>query len=316
MTWNPQLLPAQRGTTVLVTGANAGLGYFTSEQLARAGARVILSGRNPAKLAAAATAVRRAVPSADIDTLVIDVADLDSVRAGAATLGGRLDAVVLNAGIVHPPRDRTLSVDGHELVLATNVIGHVALADLTLPLLERTAAEHGAARFVWLGSIVTRLRDSDLTDLQLERSYDFATAYSQSKIAMQVFGFELDRRLRAIGSPVASIVAEPGYSIGGRTRRVEGVNEPSWTKRIGDNALFFLAQGKESGAWSQVRATLDPSIEGGEYWGPRFFTRGRPARLTPTRTSTDPVIARRVWRELTDAAGARFAELDGSGGAP
>ncbi|MGO7983288.1 short chain dehydrogenase, partial [Rhizobium johnstonii] len=169
-----------------------------------------------------------------------------------------------------------------ELVFATNVLGHFALVNGLLPTLERTPG----ARVVTLGSMISRLRDSDLTDLQLDTSYERWRAYAQSKIAAQVFGFELDRRLRSGGWSTRALVVHPGYSISGRTPRVPGVNEPTVGTRIADNLQLLWAQGKHKGAWSTVRAVTDPSLTGGQFIGPRLLTRGRPDLQKPTRTST------------------------------
>jgi NAD(P)-dependent dehydrogenase (short-subunit alcohol dehydrogenase family) len=298
VSWDPRALPDQTGRTFVVTGANAGLGYFTSEQLAGAGASVVLACRNPAKAAAAVTAIRGRVPGAAVSTLQLDVADLRSVRAAAERMLElpRLDGLVLNAGIVHPPVDRAVSLDGTELVLATNYTGHVLLAGSSRPALRRTPG----SRVVSLGSLITRLMDSALDDLQLEVSYTNWKAYAQSKIAMQVFGFELDRRLRAAGlggaTGVQSLVAQPGYSISGLTPGIRGVNEVGRQKRFLDTLQGFVgAQGKNAGAWPTVRALIDPDARGGQYYGPRLLTRGRPTVQRPTRTSLDRGVATRLF---------------------
>jgi NAD(P)-dependent dehydrogenase (short-subunit alcohol dehydrogenase family) len=298
MTWNPRALPDQAGRTFVVTGANAGLGYFTSEQLATAGAHVVLACRNPTRAAAAARAIRGRVPGASVSTLELDVADLTSVRAAADRMNElpQLHGLILNAGIVHPPVDRAVSLDGTELVLATNYTGHFLLTGLMLPVLQRTPG----SRVVSLGSIITRLMDSALDDLQLEVSYTNWKAYSQSKIASQVFGFELDRRLRAagLGGPagVQSLVVHPGYSISGLTPGIRGVNEVRRAKRFVDTLQGFIgAQGKDAGARVLVRAAIDPDARGGQYYGPRFLTRGTPALERPTRTSLDRGVAARLF---------------------
>lgn len=309
MTWDPLDLPAQSGTTFVVTGANAGLGYFTSEQLAATGAHVVLACRNPVKAAAAVAAIRRRVPGASVSALTLDVADADSVRAAAALLLElpRLDGLVLNAGMVHPPRKRETSMAGNEIVLETNYLGHFHLTALALPALQRTAG----SRVVALGSLATRLVASRLDNLQLVTGYSGWTAYAQSKIAMQVFGFELDRRLRraGLGGPggVQSLVAHPGYSVSGLTPGIRGVNEPSRAQRFADNLQGLIgAQGKDRGAWPTVRALIDPDARGGEYYGPRFLTRGLPHRQRPTSTSLDPQVAAHLWSRTESLLGLPF----------
>lgn len=311
--WNPSAIPSQAGKTIVVTGANAGLGFFASEQLARAGAAVVLACRNPGRADAAAHAIRARVPGASVSTLTLDVSSLDSVRTASTELLGleRIDGLVLNAGIVHPPRRRELSADGLELVLATNYLGHFALTAQLLPALLGTPG----SRVVALGSMISRLLDSSLEDLQLAGGYQQWRAYAQSKIAMQVFGFELDRRLRAAAASggaaepparTAALVAHPGYSIGGRTPRVPGVNEPSRLKRFVDNLQAPMAQGKDRGAWPIVRAVADPAAHGGQYWGPRYLVKGEPRLHTPSATSVDRAIAERVWRESEALTGTAF----------
>ncbi|MDJ0339671.1 SDR family NAD(P)-dependent oxidoreductase [Cryobacterium sp. PH31-O1] len=306
MTWNPRELPDQSGKTFVVTGANAGLGYFTSEQLAGAGAHVVLACRNLLKADAAAAAIRARVPGASVSVLQIDVSDLQSVRGVSETLRAlpRLDGLILNAGIVHPPRDRQVSLDGNELVFATNFLGHFALTAGALMALRRTPG----SRVVSLGSLISRLMDSSLDDLQLATTYSGWTAYAQSKIAMQVFGFELDRRLRANGAgTVQSLVAHPGYSISGLTPGIRSVNEVSRGKRVIDGLQLLVgAQSKQQGAWSTVRAAIDPDAHGGDYFGPRLLVRGRPVEQPATRTSRDRAVAARLWERAETLIGDPF----------
>ena len=322
MSWYPVPIPPQAGRSVLVTGANSGIGFFTSARLAGAGAHVILSGRSPERLAAAITAIRDRMPRAAVEALVIDTSSLDSVHAGVERLLDRapLDAVVLNAGMVHTPGTRLESVDGHELVLATNVLGHFALLARLVPDLA------AGARVVTLGSLASRLSSFRVDDLELRRSYDPWRAYAQSKIAAASIAFELDRRLRRAGEDaseavgaasvtprVHSLVAHPGYSISGRTPAVRGVNTPGRLDRFGDALQSAWAQGKHRGAETIVHAVAADDVEGGQFWGPRYATKGEPRLSTPTRTSRDHRIGARVWAFAEQAVGVRFdAEAVGS----
>ncbi|HEY5225074.1 MAG TPA: SDR family NAD(P)-dependent oxidoreductase [Microbacteriaceae bacterium] len=302
--WNPAALPELQGKTVVVTGANAGVGFFTSLQLAGAGAHVVLACRNEKRADAAIAAIRARVPSAQLEFLPLDTADLASVNEAAARIRAfeRVDVLIENAGMVHPPAERTTSVDGNEIVLATNFLGHFALTAQVLPVLQRTPG----ARVVSLGSMVTRLYDFRIGDLQLRAHYTPNRAYAHSKIAVQSFGFELDRRLRAAGADIESIVAHPGYSIGGLTQRIAGVNEPSGGKRATDALLSPMAQSKSRGAWPIVRAAVDPAALGGQYYGPRLVTEGRPVLQAPTHTSVDAEIASELWGKAEEYTGAPF----------
>jgi len=298
--WDPRRLPDLSGRAYLVTGSNAGLGFFSCEQLARAGAHVIMTGRNPNRLAAARGAIERRLSDAGVtaklETLLLDTSNLGSIRAAAASVRGtvrgrkKLDGVLLNAGIVHAPRHRQTTPDGHEIVFATNALGHFALAgELLVPL----ASARG--RMVWIGSLSTAISRYDPVDPQLEEGYSAWRAYVQSKVATTALGLEADRRLRAAGVPVASIVAHPGYSTSGRTPRIRGVNEPSRLTRFADNLQGAVTQSKEHGAWSLVRALVDPAVQSGEFWGPRYRTHGEPRRQTPSPLTRDLAVAERIW---------------------
>lgn len=301
MVWDPRALPDAIGRTVVITGGNAGVGYFTGEQLARAGARVVLACRDPERAEAAVTAIRRRVPGSRVEAMPLDVTDRASIDAAAEHLRERerVDALVLNAGIVHPPRERETDAVGNELVLSTNVLGHVRLVAGTLSVLERTPG----ARIVSLGSLATRLGGLHIDDLQLEHSYTSWRAYSRSKIASQVFGFELDRRLRAAGSGITSLVVHPGYSTSGRSPGIRGVNQPTRVKRFADNLQAGWTQGKDHGAWAPVRAVLDAELTGEDYLGPVGRTKGIPTHQHPTRESRSPRVGARLWPLLEEAAG-------------
>jgi NAD(P)-dependent dehydrogenase (short-subunit alcohol dehydrogenase family) len=301
--WDPGQLPDLQGRSYLVTGSNAGLGFFSVEQLAGAGAHVIMTGRSPNRLSIARAAIMRRNPDASVESLLLDTSNLGSVRAAAATarMSGPLDGALLNAGIVHPPKEREQTPDGNELVFATNALGHYALAG---ELLTTLAAASG--RVVWLGSMSTTISPYDPIDPQLTDGYTPWRAYVQSKVATSVLGFEADRRLRAAGVPVSSVVAHPGYSTSGRTTGIRGVNEPSRTTRFVDNLQVAFTQSKEHGAWPLVRALADRSIEGGSFVGPRFGTRGAPRVVKAARVVRSAEIAERIWEACEDATGMKW----------
>ncbi|WP_296193892.1 SDR family NAD(P)-dependent oxidoreductase [uncultured Microbacterium sp.] len=296
--WDPTNLPDLEGRTYLVTGGNAGIGFFASEQLAGAGAHVILSGRNPNRLQRARAAIERRVPGASVESLLLDTSNLGSVRAAAATVRTRkkLDGLLLNAGIVHPPRTRDENREGNELVLATNALGHWALAgELLLPL----AAARG--RIVWLGSISTSMWRYDPVDAQLRERYSPWRAYVQSKVVAMALGFEAHRRLVEASIPVGSVVAHPGFSVSGRTAVVRGVNEPSRRTQLVDGLQAAVTQSKERGAWAPVRALIDPDVHSGDYIGPRRTLRGEPVHVRAAAYTRSIELGSRVW-ELAESA--------------
>ncbi|KTS70288.1 dehydrogenase [Microbacterium testaceum] len=300
--WDPRNLPDLSGRTYLVTGATRGLGFFACEQIAAAGAYVLLTGRSPHKLQTAKEAVKRTNPDASIETLLLDTSNLGSVRAAAATARarGRLDGLLLNAGIVHPPKTRE-TAGGHELVFATNVLGHFALAG---EMLKPLAAARG--RMVWVGSMSTSLWNHVPTDPELVEGYSPWRAYVQSKAATTALGLEADRRLRAHSVPVESLIAHPGYSTSGRTRGIRGVNEPSRLSRFVDNLQAPITQSKEQGAWSLVRALVDPTAEGGTMYGPTLVARGLPRPATPSRRSRGADLGADLWQHCETATHVRW----------
>lgn len=300
--WDPRNLPDLSGRTYLITGATRGLGFFACEQIAAAGAHVLLTGRSPHKLVTAKEAVKRANPDASIETLLLDTSNLGSVRAAAATARarGRLDGLLLNAGIVHPPKTRE-TTGGHELVFATNVLGHFALAG---EMLKPLAAAGG--RMVWVGSMSTSLWKHVPTDPELVVGYTPWRAYVQSKAATTALALEADRRLRAHSVQVQSLVAHPGYSTSGRTRGVRGVNEPSRLSRFVDNLQAPITQSKEQGAWPLVRALVDPAAEGGTMYGPAFVARGLPRPATPARRTRADDLGVDLWRACETATHVRW----------
>lgn len=194
--WDVHRLPSAEGKNFLVTGGNAGIGYFVAEQLAGTGATVVLGSRDPAKAEAATASIRARVPGARVRYLRLDLADPASLRTSVAALGlDRLDAVVHNAGVAldHPPRRETR--DGHELMFATNHLGHFALTGWLAPLLAATPE----SRIVTTGSFAAKSERLDLDDLQSAHDYRPKRTYGRSKLAQMLFGVELDHAAARCG---------------------------------------------------------------------------------------------------------------------
>ncbi|MFI2645915.1 SDR family NAD(P)-dependent oxidoreductase [Streptomyces sp. NPDC018610] len=291
--WNVQRPPRADGSFFLVTGGNAGIGYFVAEQLSATGATVVLGSRNPAKAEDAVASIRARVPGARVRAVQLDLADLTSLRTAAESLGvDHLDAVVHNAGVAldEPPREET--ADGHELMFGTNHLGHFALTRWLMPLLSAAPA----ARVVTMGSFAAKSERLDLDDLQSREDYRPKRSYGRSKLAQMHFGFELDRRLRAVDSTVASVVVHPGGALDSLTPSRPPVHERTTGARLGAAPAALLLQGKHAGAWPAVRAVLDPAVLGGQLWGPRVFgLRGEPRCEPVWDHLADASVAARLW---------------------
>ncbi|MFB6987706.1 SDR family NAD(P)-dependent oxidoreductase [Streptomyces sp. NPDC056304] len=307
--WDVHRLPRADGSFFLVTGGNAGIGYFVAEQLSATGATVVLGSRNPAKAEVAAASIRSRVPGARMRTVQLDLADLSSLRTAVEALEVEyLDAVVHNAGVAldAPPRRETR--DGHELMFGTNHLGHFALTHWLLPLLSAAPA----ARIVTMGSFAAKSERLDLDDLQSRKDYQPKRTYGRSKLAQMYFGLELDRRLRAVGSTVASVVVHPGGALDSLTPSRPPVHVRTAGARLSAAPAALFVQGKHAGAWPAVRAVLDPTARGGQLWGPRVFSlRGKPRRERAWNHLTDTSVAARLWDASRDLTGIDLGTVPG-----
>jgi NAD(P)-dependent dehydrogenase (short-subunit alcohol dehydrogenase family) len=293
--WTTDDIPDQTGRTIVVTGANSGIGAAAARELARAGARVVLAVRDVAKgQAAAAGTPGRA------EVRALDLADLASVRAFADGLGGEIDVLVNNAGVMALPQRRT--ADGFELQLGTNHLGHFALTGLLLDRLRD--------RVVTVSSLNHRMGRIRFDDLQSERGYGKWRAYAQSKLANLLFTFELDRRLRAAGSPLRAVACHPGYSateLQTAGPRMEGSGVRACGAALA-NRIF--AQSAEMGALPTLYAATVADLPGGAYVGPDGpFERGGHPRLVGTSyAARDLDTARRLWEVSEELTGVRYAD--------
>jgi NAD(P)-dependent dehydrogenase (short-subunit alcohol dehydrogenase family) len=299
--WTASDIPSQTGRTAVVTGTG-GIGFQTALALARAGASVIVAGRNAAKGAAAVEQIRREVPAANVRFGAMDLASLESIENFADTLRrshGSLDLLVNNAAVMTPPR-RLETANGFELQFGTNYLGHFALTGHLLPLLRKG----NRARVVTLSSVAARSGALDFHDLQSERDYKPMVAYGQSKLACLMFAFELQRRSVAGNWGIQSIAAHPGIS---RTDLlINGAGAGSVAGMV-RRYLWFLFQPAGQGALPTLFAGTSPSVEGGAYYGPDRMgeTRGYPQPAKVPMQAKDVEAAERLWsvsERLTDTA--------------
>jgi NAD(P)-dependent dehydrogenase (short-subunit alcohol dehydrogenase family) len=201
-------VPSQVGKTIVVTGATGGLGFEMALALAKAGADVILTGRDDGKGQSAIEKIGRQVTGAKVNYERLDLASLASIADFAQRMGARrsLDLLINNAGVMALPR-RQVTADGFEMQLGTNHLGHFALTARLMPLLRRA----DGSRVVSVSSLAHRTGLIDFNDLQGERLYSPWKAYGQSKLACLMFALELQRRSEAAGWNVISNAAHPGF---------------------------------------------------------------------------------------------------------
>jgi NAD(P)-dependent dehydrogenase (short-subunit alcohol dehydrogenase family) len=302
VSWDPRALPSAAGRTVVVTGGNAGIGYFTAEQLAEAGARVILASRSAEKAQRAITSIRERIPAADLEFVPLDLASLASVARAADALAalGPIDVLINNAGIVNPSARRRTTEDGLELLVGANALGHFALTARLWPALAPDA------RVIGLGSMSTRMVRLAPDDMLSELRYRPFRAYGLSKHAVHAVAFELDRRIRAAGSSRLSLLAHPGFAIDGLSERRSGINDLRLARRMRDGVLSLVAQGKHQGAWPVVCAALDPDAESGRFYGPDRTLTGAPIVMAPVLSSADPEFGARFWALAERLTGVTF----------
>jgi NAD(P)-dependent dehydrogenase (short-subunit alcohol dehydrogenase family) len=193
-----------------------------------------------------------------------------------------------------PPK--TLTGDGFELQFGTNHLGHFALTGLLLGHVLRTPD----SRVVNVASLAHRRGAIDFDDLQWSsKKYDRMLAYAQSKLANLLFTLELQRRLEAAASSTIAVSAHPGWTATNLQRHAGGF------RFLG----FFISQKSHMGALPTLFAAVDPSVGGGDYFGPGGWQeiRGHPKRVQPVPAAKDGDVAARLWDVSAELTGAVFA---------
>ncbi|MGW6032969.1 SDR family NAD(P)-dependent oxidoreductase [Gordonia terrae] len=277
------------GRRVVVTGATNGIGMATAAALARAGVRVVLAVRDT-ELGA-----RRAREfGGECEVLRLDLADLTSVRAFVAELDGPVDVLVNNAGMF--PHQRRTTPDGFELGIGTNFLGPFALTNLLLPRIRRQVVSVGSE-----GHRHARIDPADLDHRHTR--WSAPRAYAASKLAVMLWGLELDRRLRAVGSPVTSMLTDPGWAASNIS------NKPGLgvLHRAAQGLAGVLGNDLTAGAAPTLHCLTEP-IPPGSYvgvdglWG----LRGRPVLSGRARIACDYELAGSLWSEAEKRTGTRW----------
>jgi NAD(P)-dependent dehydrogenase (short-subunit alcohol dehydrogenase family) len=277
------------GRTVIVTGANSGIGRAAASMLAGAGAHVVLAVRDTDKGNTAAAAM-----SGDTEVRRLDLSSLASVHEFAEGHNDDIHILINNAGVMIPPLTRT--ADGFELQFGTNHLGHFALTNLLL--------EQITGRVVNVASGAHKAGRIDFDDLNWKRKpYRAVSAYGQSKLANLLFTSELQRRLTDAGSAVIATAAHPGYA-------ATNLQFHSG-KRAGDMLMGLgnrvFAQSEEDGALPTIYAAVE-DIPGDSYAGPSGLLemRGAPKLVGRSAAAKDADVARRLWDVSEELTGVRF----------
>jgi NAD(P)-dependent dehydrogenase (short-subunit alcohol dehydrogenase family) len=285
----------------VITGATGGLGYETALALAKAGAEVILTGRDAGKGRAAIEKIERDAIGATVSYEHLDLADLASVRAFAERMHARpsLDLLIANAGVMALPRRQT-TADGFEMQFGTNYLGHFALTAKLLPVLRRASEP----RVIQVSSLAHRTASIDFSDLQATRLYSPWKAYGQSKLACLMFALELQRRSDAAGWNLVSIAAHPGFA---RTNLFAS-GPGGMLSFATDLAAPLFGQSAADGSRPILFAAASPRAEPGAYYGPGGLgeLRGAPARALIMPQARNATAAAKLWDVSEQLTGMSF----------
>lgn len=300
--WTTADVPDQSGRTVIITGANTGIGFDAAAVIADRGAHVVLAVRNLDKGKEAVARIVAKSPKADVSLQQLDLTSLDSVRAAAADLRKaypRIDLLINNAGVMYTPKQTT--GDGFEMQFGTNHLGHFALTGL---LLDNVVGVDGS-RVVTISSIGHRIQAAiHFDDLQWERSYTRVGAYGQAKLSNLLFTYALQRRLAAASKPTIAVAAHPGIS---NTELMR--NMPAVLRVPSDLIGGLVFQSPEKGALPTLRAATDPAVSGGQYYGPDGpgELRGNPKLVKSSAQSHDESLQDRLWDVSEELTGVTYS---------
>ena len=272
--WTTSEIPNLDGKTVLITGSNSGLGYYTAKALAEKNAHIFLACRTLEKANSAIEKLKSLNPEGKFSPLKLDLSDLDNVSEIGAKLFKEienLDLLINNAGIMHPPK--TLSAQGFEIQFAVNHLSHMLLTLKLLPLIEKKAN----SRIVTVTSGAQFFGKVGWNNLKAENYYNKWESYANSKLANVMFALELNEKLKQ--KNILSLAAHPGIA---KTNLFSAQKpKPNPIETFSLELFSPIFQSAEMGSLPQLFAATSPKAKGGEHYGPKFNFRGYP-KLSPT----------------------------------
>ena len=291
-------IPSQHGKTVLITGANTGIGFETARIFATKNARVLLGCRSKSKAMQAIEDIQAVYPKADLAWIELDLSDLNNIRSAAEVVQteSRLDILINNAAIMAVPR--SLTKDGFECQFGVNHLGHFALTGL---LLQKLAVQSGA-RVVTVSSLAHRTGKINFNDLHGASSYSSMSRYQMSKAANLYFTLELQRRLGSANNGTLSIGCHPGIA----TTEI-GRHFPAWLRLITPLANPFFNSAAQ-GALPCLYAATSPDVTGMGYYGPtkRAESVHSAGEAIIAEHIRDETIARQLWDKSVELTGVNF----------
>lgn len=308
MRWSTKDIPDLSGKTAAITGVTGGLGLNTAIELGRHGASLLVTARDDARAAAALDRIARDAPGTKVEVVELDLADLAQTRKAAAGLVDtvkHLDILVNNAGVMATPQ--RLTVDGFELQIGTNHLGHFAWTATLWPLLKSSNT-----RVVTVSSLAhTTVKGIDLRSLTTPgspRRYRRWQSYGESKLANLLFALELDRRVKAAGFGVTSVAAHPGLAATNLTASGPTLGGNSVAAMGMHQIVRIVGQPATMGAWPLLMAATDAELGGGEYVGPAHMRqmRGTPRIVGMSSTARDPELADILWTATEHAVEVGF----------
>ncbi len=303
--WTTDSMPDLTGKITVVTGANSGLGYETARALVQKGAQVVIASRDTTKGQEAVSKLQSERPKGSVMFMQLDLANLALVRSFSEAFAKQfkaLDLLINNAGVMHLPYRETM--DGFEMQFGTNHLGHFALTGLLLPVLLKTPT----ARVVTVSSSLHRSGHINFDDLNAKSNYNEYKAYSQSKLANLLFTYELERKLKAHGSDTIAVAAHPGYSATNLQFGAARMTGSILRERMMQIANIIIAQSAAMGALPTLYAATSPTLQGGEYIGPKGFQelRGYPTIVKSNAESNDLSVAARLWTISEQLTGVQY----------
>jgi NAD(P)-dependent dehydrogenase (short-subunit alcohol dehydrogenase family) len=306
--WTTENIPSQVGRRAVITGGNSGIGFEAALALARKGAELILPARTQAKADDAVARILKQVPKAQLHPEILDLAVQASVHAFAKRVmerfpGQSLDLLINNAGVMALPT-REMTGDGFERQFATNYLGPFALTGLLLPSIKQVAG----SRVVTVSSSASKQGKIEFDNLQSERVYKpMFQAYAQSKLADLIFSLELQRRLKAVGSPILSTAAHPGYAV----TNLQADHVAARLKILMAAMKPVLSQDAAHGALPTLYAAVALEAVAGGYYGPDGIAelKGYPTAVPIPKRALDGTVAKRLWAESERLTRVKFGAL-------